>query len=388
MGSVFWYSDGAFTTSRYYSDTLPQWVTEFNERHGADALAGTKWGLFRPEADYPEPDSMPYEHGGSDVTFPHEFPATAKEVRNQLSAFPWMDSLTLAFALHGVHALSLGNRGATDLLSISLSTTDAVGHAYGPDSREMHDHLLRLDQWLGAFLDSLERLVPANRIVLALTSDHGVTSFPEYLTSVKHVSAGRISLDDVARNTAADLTARYNADFGIEFGNGLLSGDTAALRARGLDVDSLAGAIASGLRGRSGIGRVYTPRTLMAASARDIDAVRWRNAIPPDVAWLVCVVARPNFLWSSGKLSAEHGTLNDPDVTVPIAFMGPRIAPHTFQKAARTVDIAPTLAAYLGVRPTERLDGEVLAGVIASEPPVAASRPARRSPARSASEQQ
>ena len=388
LGSVFWYSDGAFTTSRYYSDTLPQWVTEFNERHGADALAGTKWGLLRPEADYPEPDSMPYEHGGSDVTFPHEFPATAKEVRTQLSAFPWMDSLTLAFALHGVHALSLGNRGATDLLSISLSTTDAVGHAYGPDSREMHDHLLRLDQWLGAFLDSLERLVPANRIVLALTSDHGVTSFPEYLTSVKHVSAGRISLDDVARNTAADLTARYQADFGIEFGNGLLSGDTAALRARGLDVDSLAAAIATGLRGRSGIGRVYTPRTLKAASARDIDAVRWRNAIPPDVAWLVCVVARPNFLWSSGKLSAEHGTLNDLDVTVPIAFMGPRIAPRTFQKAARTVDIAPTLAAYLGVRPTERLDGEVLAGVIATEPRVAASRSTRRSPGRSVSEQQ
>jgi hypothetical protein len=373
-GSVFWYADGGFTTSAYYADTLPRWVADFNARHGTDALAGTKWELMRPEADYPEPDSMPFEHGGSDFTFPHAFPATAKEVREQLSSSPWMDSLTLAFALDGVRSLSLGRGDATDLLSISLSTTDAVGHAYGPDSREMHDHLLHLDKWMGVFLDSLATMVPADHIVLALTSDHGVTSFPEYLTSVKHVTAGRISLDDIARTTSADLAARYNADFGVDFGNGLLSADTAALRARGLDVDSLARAIAAGLRGRSGIRRIYTPKTLASAKPSDIDAVRWRNAIPPDVGWLICAVATPNFVWSSGKLSAEHGTLNDLDVGVPIAFMGARIPARTLQHAARTVDIAPTLAAYLGIRPTERLDGEVLAGVISGARPTVASR--------------
>jgi predicted AlkP superfamily pyrophosphatase or phosphodiesterase/DNA-binding beta-propeller fold protein YncE len=384
-GSVFWYADGGFTTSRYYADTLPQWVDEFNARHGADALAASKWELLRPEADYSEPDSMPYEHGGSDFTFPHAFPATAKEVRAQLSSYPWMDSLTLAFALDGVRALSLGKGDATDLLSISLSTTDAVGHAYGPDSREMHDHMLHLDQWLGVFLDSLATFVPADRIVLALTSDHGVTSFPEYLTSVKHVTAGRISLDDVARATSTDLEARYSADFGVEFGNGLLSADTSALRARGLDVDSIARAIALRLQGRSGIRRVYTPRTLASAKPGDIDALRWRNAIPPDVAWLVCVVASPNFVWSSGKLSAEHGTLNDLDVGVPIAFMGARIPARTFNRAARTVDIAPTLAAYLGVRPTERLDGVVLSEVVPGRKALVASESDSTSEARSPS---
>ncbi|MEP7066498.1 MAG: alkaline phosphatase family protein [Gemmatimonadota bacterium] len=363
-GSVFWWSDSGFTTSRYYSDTLPRWVTDFNSGHGIDALAGSKWELLRPESEYNEPDSMPFEHGGSDFTFPHALPSTAKEVRDQLSSYPWMDSLTLAFALDGVRAQSLGKGDATDLLSISLSTTDAVGHAYGPDSREMHDHFLHLDKWLGAFLDSLSTFVPADRIVLALTSDHGVTSFPEYLTSVKHVTAGRISLDDIARTTSADLTSRYDVDFALEFGNGLLTADTAALRARGLDVDSVARAIALRLKGRSGIRRIYTPRTLASASHADIDALRWRNAIPKDVSWLICAVASPNFVWSSGKLSAEHGTLNALDVGVPIAFMGPRIPARTFTRAARTVDIAPTLAAYLGVRPTERLDGVVLTDVV------------------------
>ncbi|MBK5187194.1 MAG: alkaline phosphatase family protein [Gemmatimonadaceae bacterium] len=379
-GSVFWYADGGFTTSRYYADTLPQWVGDFNARHGADALAGSTWELMRPDADYGEPDSMPFEHGGSDFTFPHALPATAKEVRDQLSSYPWMDSLTLAFALDGVRTLSLGEGDATDLLSISLSTTDAVGHAYGPDSREMHDHLLHLDKWLGVFLDSLATFVPANRIVLALTSDHGVTSFPEYLASVRHVSAGRISLDDVARSTSADLVARYHTDFAVDFGNGLLTADTTALRARGLNVDSIARAVAQRLQGRSGVRRIYTPRTLANAKPGDIDALRWRNAIPPDVAWLVCVVASPNFVWSSGKLSAEHGTLNELDVRVPIAFMGAGISARTFTRAVRTVDIAPTLAAYLGVRPTERLDGVVLSEVVRGKPVVATRSSSSSSP--------
>ena len=366
-GSVFWYADGGFTTSRYYADTLPAWVNDFNALHGADALAGTKWALLRPDADYPEPDSMPYEHGGEDFTFPHALPATAKEIRSQLASFPWMDSLTLAFALHGVHALSLGSGDAPDLLSISLSTTDAIGHAYGPDSREMHDHLLRLDKWLGDFLDSLAVVVPADRMVLALTSDHGVTSFPEYLTSVKHETAGRISLDGLARTMASTLAERYHADFDVDFGNGLLIADTAAMRARGLNVDSVARATAAQIQGRTGIARTFSPRTLASAAIGDTAAMRWRNAIPRDISWLVCVVAKPNFVWSSGKLSAEHGTLNALDVGVPIAFMGPRIGAQTSTHAARTVDIAPTLAAYLGVHPSERLDGRVLAAVISGK---------------------
>src|SRR2546425_11728855 len=90
-----------------------------------------------------------------------------------------MDSLTLAFALEGVRALGLGARGATDLLAVSLSTTDAVGHAFGPDSREIHDQVLRLDHYLAWFLKRLIDRVGRDNMVIVLTADHGVTSFPE-----------------------------------------------------------------------------------------------------------------------------------------------------------------------------------------------------------------
>jgi len=363
-GSVYWWADGAFTTSRYYADALPAWVIKFNDRKSADALAGTTWDLLLPASSYAEPDSMLFENAGADVVFPHQLPKSPAEMRATLSRFPWMDSVTIAFALDGARTLQLGRRGATDVLAVSLSTTDAVGHAFGPDSRELHDQLLRLDRWLGYFLDSLARIVPAERTVFVLTGDHGVTSYPEYTAMVKHKPAGRVSLDGLTRETAGALSDRFEMDFGFEFnGNGLMIADTAAMRARGLSVDSIANALAARVRGGPGVATVYTPRTLASAPPVDVHAMRWRHAIPKDTPWLICTVLKPGFVWSSEKLSAEHGTMGDESVNVPIAFWGAGVVPHLFAERARTVDIAPTLAAFLGVKPSETLDGRVLQGV-------------------------
>ncbi len=362
-GSVYWWTNGAFTTSRYYADTLPTWVKEFNDRKSAEALGGRVWDLLLPASSYAEPDSMFFENNGVDFVFPHLLPKAPDAIRAQLANYPWMDSVTMAFALAGANTLELGRRGATDVLAVSLSTTDGVGHAFGPDSRELHDHLLRLDRWLGSFLDSLARLVPAERTVFVLTGDHGVTSFPEYTAMVKHKSAGRISIDGLTRETAGALSDKYEMDFGFDFnGNGLLIADTAAMHARGVSVDSFANAFAAKVRGTPGVIAVYTPRTL-AAPAGDLSAMRWRHAIPKEISWLVCTVLKPGYVWSPGRLIAEHGTLSDETASVPIAFWGAGVVPHVYSERARTVDIAPTLAAFLGVRPSETLDGKVLAGV-------------------------
>lgn len=362
-GSVYWWANGAFTTSRYYADTLPTWVRAFNGRHSAEALAGATWNLLLPAAAYPEPDSMFFEHTGDDIAFPHALPKTPEQMRAQLANFPWMDSVTLAFALEGVRTLGLGQAGSTDLLSVSLSTTDAVGHAYGPDSREIHDQMLRLDRWLGQFLDSLARHVSAERTVFVLASDHGVTSFPEFSVVVEHRKAGRTSLDGLAREEGNAFAARYAVDFGFDFNSGLLGADTAALRARGVNIDSLARHLAREALAHPGVAAVYTPRTLASAAASDTNALRWRHAIPATVPWLICAVAKPGYIWSTGRQIAEHGTLNEDDVTVPIAFWGRDVVAGTSQQRIRTVDIAPTLAAYLGLTPSEPLDGRRLAGV-------------------------
>ena len=322
-GSVFWWANGAFTTSRYYADTLPTWVRAFNDRKSAESLAGTTWNLLLPASSYAEPDSMIFENSGADFVFPHQLPDSPEVMRTQLAKYPWMDSVTIAFALEGARTMKLGRRGATDVLSISLSTTDAVGHAFGPDSRELHDHLLHLDRWFGYFLDSLARLVPAERTVFVLTGDHGITSFPEYIATVKHQPAARVSLDGLVRETAATLSDRFAMEFGFDFkGNGLFIADTAAMHARGLSVDSIANTLAAQARAKTGVLAVYTPKTIVAAPATDINAMRWRHAIPKETSWLFCVVLKPGYVWSGGKLSAEHGTMGDETVNVPIAFWG------------------------------------------------------------------
>ena len=361
---VYWFDAGAFTTSRYYADTLPTWVQAFNGRGSVQRLAGATWDLLLPDTAYAEPDSEPFENGGADYTFPHRFAATREGALAQIARFPWMDSLTLAFALEGVQALGLGRRANTDLLSISLSTTDAVGHAFGPDSREIHDQLLHVDRWLGQFFDSLTQVIGNDRVVVVLTGDHGVTPIPEYAATVRRRAAGRVWLGSIARGASVALRARVDRDFGLEFDSGLLSADVASLRASGIDVDSLAQALATEAARLPGVAQVYTPRALAQASRSDRSAELWRRLLPSDYGWLFCAVTREGYVWSGGQLGAEHSSANQEDIEVPIAFFGRGIRARLVERAASTVDIAPTLAALLGVTPMDSLDGQVLRGVI------------------------
>jgi arylsulfatase A-like enzyme len=261
-----------------------------------------------------------------------------------------------------VNELALGTRGHTDLLSLSLSTTDKIGHTYGPDSREMHDHLLRLDRWFGTFLDSLGAIVPRQRTVVVLTADHGMTSFPEYVVSIQHEKAGRMSLTAKVNRVIAELRDRCGATFDLRFDNGILTADTAALRHAGVNVDSLAHTFAVAARALPGVARVYTRKELAAARASDENANRWKRNLPPSVGWLIVTVAMPHFVFSD-KMTGEHGTMQPETVRVPIAFMGAGIQPRTYQRVVRSVDIAPTLARLLAIAATEPLDGAPIAEV-------------------------
>lgn len=362
---VYWYAGGHWTTSRYYRDTLPAWVSAYNTRPGARALAGQEWRTLLPDSAYAEPDSEPYENGGKDFTFPHLFPADPATAAREVTSYPWMDSLTMDLALEGVRQLGLGNDGHTDLLSMSLSTTDAVGHAYGPDSREMHDQVLRVDHWLGWFLDSLTRLVPQDDIVLALTADHGGTPYPEDLHA-QGKAGGRIDLRSIVKELRAAFDHRFAVDFRFREAAGLVFGDLPALRARGINVDSLASSVADQMRKIDGVVHVYTPRSLAAAGDPDTNAGRWRRQLPSDFEWLAAGVAAEGYQWNGSSKSTSHGTTNTSDVRVPIVFWNTGARPSHPARVARTVDIAPTLARIIGVTPTERVEGRPLAEVVGS----------------------
>lgn len=371
---VFWYApqSGRFVTSRWYDDSLPAWVQAFNaEDRVTTRYAGRRWDLLLPEAEYPEPDSVPEESAGQGFRFPHELPRVDFAVRTGIIGHPWMDELTLDFAWRGVRALDLGGGPQTDLLAVSLSTTDAIGHRYGPDSRELHDQVLRVDRALGAFLDSLIALRGRENIAIALTSDHGVAPIPELRSNWGDNSrAARIQRSDFDpvfdRVSQTVIRSRIPADaFSFDFPT--LNVDRSKVGERRRELRTVARAFAAEVRRVPGVLRADVIDDLtLADTVRDAIARRWLHMFRPGGEELVAITLDPfNYI---GTAIASHGTPHDYDARVPVLFWGRHFRHVTDTTSARVVDIAPTLAHLLGVRPLERLDGVVLARAFVPTP--------------------
>lgn len=361
---VYWWAAGRFTTSIWYRDTLPDWVNAFNARQVPQSYAGKAWNLLLPAGQYAEPDSVPIENGGRGVTFPHRFSAGPDTAALQLPAFPFMDDFTAAFALEGVQALGLGNGPETDVLAVSFSTTDLIGHAYGPDSREIHDQILRLDRAVGAFIDSLYKLRDSTKIIFALTGDHGVQPYPELNNRRINPAPGRVNVGPaIAAATAVIVAAGGNAG-AVDFESGALLVERDSL---GVTPEVLKAAVDSFVAvGRRIPGVLRTDRIADLAKAdlgKDYISRRWVQMFPPDVPAIAVITLTEGSYWSTYPI-AQHGTPHMQDSHVPIIFYGPPFKPGRYPQFARTVDLAPTLAQVLGVVPTEPLDGRVLKAAI------------------------
>ena len=367
--SVFWYAGGYFTTSRYYADSLPTWVKLFNGQRVPFRAAGTSWNLFLRERDYPEPDSVSYENRGHDMVFPHRLPVDSGAAALAFLATPTMDSLTLAFALEGVRALQLGGRGATDLLAVSLSTTDYIGHAFGPDSREIEDQIVRLDRYLGRFLEQLFVRYGRGKVLVVLTADHGVTPFPEHSRALGHSGAVRVIPDSIFANTNAALDQRAGGADWLSFESGLLLlRGRAKLQAAGINVDSVVTDVTARLRTVPGVARVIRPADLAAMDSADPVIRRWRHNVPPEGDVALVATLTPYSIWSYPDLPiAMHGQPTDLDAHVPLILWGPGIEKGVYGGRVSTVDIAPTLARLLGLTPAEPLDGRPLTEAIGAE---------------------
>ena len=363
--NVFWYSsNGAFTTSTYYADTLPSWVQRFNDRRLPQSMAGKTWNLALPASAYPERDDVKAESGGEDYVFPHTLSDSVPLAVRGLTEFPWMDEITLSFALAGVRALALGTGPQPDVLAVSLSTTDAVGHRYGPDSREIHDQILRLDRALGAFLDTLFTMRDSTRVIIALTADHGVTPLPDAGIAGRPASAHRVVIDTVLAAVRRGIAARGVDSTAIRFQEGVLTVDRATLRRAGVNSDSVIRYFAAGARKVSGVARVDEVSALARAdTVHDTVARRWLHSLIPGSDAAVVITLAPYDVWGPWTM-AMHGQPSDLDARVPIIFYGAPFRRGVRTDSARVVDIAPTLAHVLGIMPAERLDGIVLRAIL------------------------
>jgi hypothetical protein len=346
-GQVYWIapSVGRFVTSTYYRDSYPDWVERFNTDVMPGLLADTVWNDEVPEAmrGLARADAAPYEGDGVHTTFPHlASQETTPEGRVAwLLAKPFSDRAVSRFALQAIDALQLGQRGHVDMLALSFSSTDYVGHAFGPLSQEQLDNVVRLDHELGTLFDYLDEHVGRGRWVAALSADHGVLTMPEYLTATGE-GAERID----ARVRLAGLRKAV---------------DDAT--AEGGDHGTIAKRIARLVEERGLVDAAYTEDDLTLTQAPDSFAVLFRNSYYPGRAggYLSTYGVEVRFGYHdlvAGSTGTSHGTPYWNDRHVPFMLLGTNVRPGKSEDAAYTVDVAPTLAALGGIPVPSDLDGK------------------------------
>lgn len=309
---------GPFVSSTYYFKALPAWVTAFNAR--------------------PAP------------------PRTAGPVDT--------NARVLALAAEAIAAERLGQRGVTDLLSVSLSDNDTIGHSVGPDAPQVHDVSVRTDRLLAEFFATLDAKVGLSRTLVVLTADHGVAPVPE-LQQERRLPGGRIDADLLFTPIAAALEARYGP------GTWLLATagsspylNHALIAERKLDPEQVRRVAAdAALRTPHGA-RVYTRDQLLRGEvAPDLIGRRVLRSFNAQRSGDLEIVFDP--FWMRARTGTTHGTPYNYDAHIPLIFMGPGITPGRYHQHAALNDLAPTVAAMVGVEAPSSADGRVLVEMLA-----------------------
>lgn len=360
---AYWYSrkNGHMVTSDYYTQHVPGWVTEFNSSQWIDKNVPLAWTKLLPESVYTQegPDEFIAEAKvNSSSSFPHQFEPGKKT--EQLLATPYGDLLVLDFAREAIRAERLGQRGVADLLCLSLSDCDYIGHEFGPNSHEMIDHLVRLDRALGSFFADAQRAIGVSNVLVVLSADHGVMPLPEFLSQFKHEHARRIIYQTEIKKQLDSLDQLVQKEWNIHeqiFENGGFLNYAAAARVGkdSLQVERRAGQI---LQSIEGIADVYFRRELMNARTPDRPYLAQfrRSYYPPrgeDYQIRYCEYC----LVSSHTTGTSHGSVYSYDTHVPIVFWGAGAKRANVSREVHTVDIAPTLARILNVEYPRTVDG-------------------------------
>jgi predicted AlkP superfamily pyrophosphatase or phosphodiesterase len=378
VGKAFWYStrDGGFASSTYYYEEFPGWVQEWNAQKKADAYYGKQWELSRDQATYRygDQDDRPYENPadlGFGRVFPHPFGEKgSKYYYTLLMASPVVDELTVDFSKALIRDEGLGQDDIPDYLGISLSDTDYVGHLFGPASLESEENLLRLDQTLADLFAFVDEVVGLEHTLIVLSSDHGTPEVPEYMAA-KGLSAGRIYLDTL---DFTELDRELMEQFGI--GQEVIQMtfhpyvylDRALLEEKGLDLAEVSRVVARELIKFEGIGYAIPSAALASGSVPDAAPIArqvLRNFNPKRSGDIYMIYA-PHWTpaVSQDVAIVSHGSPWVYDTFVPIVFAGNGVSAGRIYRRVETVDVAATLAAYLGIKPPSGSVGKLLTEVL------------------------
>lgn len=370
--AAYWYeaSTGDFVSSTWYMERLPAWVLQFNGRK----LPGQHFGnLWEPVQGLPDPPAMgllPAERGWFIRNFPYALGgASLGPNPDFFAAFgetPLMDEYLIEFGMAAVHGEELGKDETPDLLALSLSAMDSVGHSFGPHSFEILDEFLRIDRALGRFFDFLDTTVGQDLYWVVFTGDHGAMDLPEYRQATSQYG-GRLGAKDIQciQREGLEFLERYGAEEDW-FLSGWYLNYAAVGRSNRLRQEVERDA-ARRLEECDFIRKVWTRTELEGPYEGDPELGDFhrlfRNSFMAGRSPDLLVQTRENFLTSQGT-GTSHGTPYRYDTHVPLIFLGPGLSAKRLDGRVATVDIAPTMADLLGFPVPVEVDGQSLVGRI------------------------
>jgi predicted AlkP superfamily pyrophosphatase or phosphodiesterase len=392
---VYWQMDSVFVTSTYYRNELPEWVANFNRSKFIDTFYKREWRKKLPEAAYRivDDDDVPYEQqrDGFDRTFPHR--VVGKDSTRitpsyywALSRSPFGAEVLNELAQRAIVGEELGRRGVTDLLCVSFSSPDIVGHAYGPHSHEVMDMVLRMDDILADFLSFINKKIGLKNCLIVLTADHGVAPAPEFI--LKHnpsADAGRVSYSSIWQACTTGLNRKFGEPKEGKWIKSIVANniyfDRSVVTAMNYPtVDWLARELADSLRLFAPIAAASTSRELSQASGNP-DRLgleyKMKKGFMKTRSGDVVYALKPYWTEGDSPEGASHGEPYEYDAHVPLIFVGSGIRSGKYFGEVSPVDIAPTLSALLGIEFPAGREGRVLSEALRDRSILDESKPVR-----------
>jgi predicted AlkP superfamily pyrophosphatase or phosphodiesterase len=342
---AYWFDNksGGFVSSTFYFTELPGWVKDFNQSRPADKFAGSEW-------------------------MGKKFAPAGEALNASLAASPWGNELIETFAERAVESEELGKRGLTDLLAVSFSSNDYVGHAVGPDDPQVQDMAIRTDILLRKLFGFLDKQVGMQDVLVVFTADHGVAPIPE-MSMQRKMNGGRYPSGVVEKAVQSALESRFGAGKWISAvleGGNMLYLNLDLIREKKLDRTEVEGVAAEAARTVGHIFRVYTREQIMNdAVGGDVVGQAVKNGFYPARGEDIVVIQEP--YWIFGARGTSHGTPFGYDTHVPVIFMGPGIKAGKYYGTVAVNDIAPTLATMMEVEIPSGAMGRVLAEIFTKD---------------------
>lgn len=363
-GKAFWFSKagGGFVTSSYYYDTYPEWVNSWNDEKPAHAYGGKSWELLREKSSYlfGEHDDKEYETDfpGFGRTFPHPYgSADDKYFTTRLTLSPAGDELTLNFAKALLVNEKLGQDDIPDFLAVSFSSTDYVGHIFGPSSLESEDNLAHLDRTIAELFRFIDKEVGLAETLIVLSADHGQPEIPGFLHELNINKAHYFDTEKLDKEPAIQVLKQK---FGIgeelikSFFQPYLYLNNELIKKMGLDQAVVEQAIVEELTKFEGVATAVSSSALRTADLPDTHLMQSiLHNFHPKRSGDIYLVFEPNVFindFDGLTVAATHGSPWTYDTFVPVMFGGNGLAATHVSRAVTPYDIAPTIAAYLGIK--------------------------------------